>query len=85
MYPEEGEVIVCNYCGKEQVATEEMEYWFCVSEVKAGEESNWDYYCSYECFRAHATEPFELSVSRERQQREDEKWEEEERERSDFL
>ncbi len=57
MYPKTGEILTCEQCGKTVEASQEMEYWLCLSEVKAEEESNWSYLCSVECLKSHITEP----------------------------
>jgi len=39
MYPDEGEIITCEYCLKETMANQDMEDWIAVSKVKAGQET----------------------------------------------
>ena len=52
MYPLVGEPIKCEYCNKRVHATEGMEPWISVSEVKAGQESHVGYFCSYYCLHS---------------------------------
>lgn len=78
-FPEEGEVIICAYCGKEAIASEDMDYWFCVSEIKAGEESLWEFLCCRKCLKAWVIERDWIRFERERQQRKEREWMREEK------
>lgn len=75
MYLNEGEIIVCGQCGKEIVVSQNLEKdWFCVSNVNVGQESNWTYFCSYECLKASINEPETLFLQRLTLQRKDFEW-----------
>lgn len=56
VYPYEGDIIACAYCGKEEKATQEMVEWYCLSQVKGGEEHSEVYICSLECLKTYVQE-----------------------------
>lgn len=77
--PEEDETLVCEYCGKETVATQNMDhYWLCLSEVKGGEESLEVYLCSQECLKAYVNEPTVFLLARTAQDSKKTEWQIEE-------
>ncbi|MBA7492729.1 hypothetical protein ES702_03279 [subsurface metagenome] len=77
--PEEGKTLICEYCGKETVATQNMDhYWLCLSEVKGGEESLEAYLCSRECLKAYVNKPFVFSLERLTQDSKKAEWQIEE-------
>lgn len=85
MYPSESETITCNYCGQTKQATKDMEEWYCISEVKAEEESNWVYLCSHECMKAWAMESLVFWLERKGQQTADSEWMKEEEKKKGGL
>jgi hypothetical protein len=72
VYPYEGDILTCAYCGKEEKATQEMVEWYCLSQVKGGEEHSEVYICSLECLKAYIQEPELLRFDRVVQNQE--KW-----------
>jgi len=73
-YPSEGETIVCQYCGKEIVATQDMDYCYCLSKVKSEEESSWIYLCNWNCLKAYVNESEDSRLKRMNQRQKEREW-----------
>jgi len=74
MMPEEGDILVCEYCGKEEEATQDMNPWICVSKVEGGEEFDEAFFCSHSCLTNWVSESEVTQLKREADQQEDVEW-----------
>ena len=66
--------MICEFCGRQVTASEDMEYWFCLSEVKGGEETFEIYLCSQRCLRDYVNEDPTIQFDRKTQQLSDGTW-----------
>lgn len=78
MYPLVGELIKCEYCSKRINATEDMEPWISISQVRAGREDHVAYFCRYSCLQAWADESESMFLARKYQETKDDEWKREE-------
>jgi len=60
------EQIQCEYCGKETIVRKDMAYWLRLSAVRAEEECNEVYFCSYLCLKSWARETSESFLERDK-------------------